>query len=515
MLRDSYVTLLVLFMGWFDLCMWMAYELLSVRLLISPHGVVYHTLGYTMRSGWDNVAGLDTVATPNGPKRGLVLNQPGLEMSGWLSMALVLMPALKVVSLLMRARVRWPTNTEIDPRFIQIEQFASDRLLADLQHYTSQISPSGMTIDRSATPPIDPQPESLSPHWPPWLVVSIGVIALEIVFAVLNVPNWQGDVSPFHALKVDRMLAGLAFTSDSQTVLVATDSGELQEWRVEDGTLQQTRSLSKSWHQSLGTKFAVSHDSRALAASLEDGTVQVWHADGTAWSNFGQVGHVSCWPVAFSPDDQSIASGCGGTIHVWRLSDGAETFTLKAAPDAQDDTITEVAFSPDGQRLAASATSPTTTNMVQIWRLDTGNLPGVFPGSGSPDLSFAPDGQLLAVSTDRAGVLLIRPEDHSLSGTLRAPSAADCVRWNDCADRERRAAFSLDNQYIASVTEGGTLQIWRLSDHKLLRTLRVSMTEDIRQLAFSPDGRYLATSAFDDSSFVDTVQLWRVADLTK
>jgi WD40 repeat protein len=200
---------------------------------------------------------------------------------------------------------------------------------------------------------------------------------------------------------------------------------------------------------------------------------------------------------------------------VWRLSDGAETFTLKAAPDAQDDTITEVAFSPDGQRLAASATSPTTTNMVQIWRLDTGNLPGVFPGSGSPDLSFAPDGQLLAVSTDRAGVLLIRPEDHSLSGTLRAPSAADCVRWNDCADRERRAAFSLDNQYIASVTEGGTLQIWRLSDHKLLRTLRVSMTEDIRQLAFSPDGRYLATSAFDDSSFVDTVQLWRVADLTK
>jgi WD40 repeat protein len=211
--------------------------------------------------------------------------------------------------------------------------------------------------------------------------------------------------------------------------------------------------------------------------------------------------------VAFSSDGQSLAAGSyDGTVHVWSMRDGTERLTLKAASDTTADTITSVAFSADGQWLVAGAQS--LQNSVQFWRLDTGKLAGAYPGQYVPgdssfanSLNFSPDGQQLAVATLNRGVWLISAANHSLNGTL-ATAGSDKT---DVAV----AAFSRDNQYVVAATTSGALQVWRLSDKKLLRTLR-EHSQGIQQVAFSPDGQYLATGSFDGA-----VRLWRVADLVK
>ncbi len=502
----TYVFALVMFVALFDLFLWIGYLLLRIRLVVSSQGVVFKAVGYTVRSSWANVASLDTMSTTRGPQRGLILNQPGLEVGGCLSSLLTLLPGLLLMNML---RGRPTASTSIDNRFIPIGPFESDRLVAEIQRYAPQLT--NAPDHRSDVSPNEPAPDAAPADRVNWLsrsILVIGVAVIEIAFVVLSVQAWQGDVAPIATLNVGAWPVGLTFTRDSQTLLVAMNNGQLQAWRVSDGTLQQTRQLTGEL-----ASFTLSADGQTMAAGIQDGTVQVRHSDGTIWKSMGKVEHVPCPPcasyppVAFSPDDQNIASGSrDGTIHVWRLSDGHELLALKASSDSNEETITGVAFSPDGQMLAASAES--LKNTVQIWRLDTGSLLGAFPGQNfsgqtfANNLTFASDGKLLAVSTLDQGVWLIRPEDRGRSGILSVANSAGRID-------EWMAAFSPDNQYVASVTNGGTLQIWRLSDYKLLRTLRAH-ADQIRQVAFSPDGRYLATGSFDN-----TVRLWRAADVTK
>ena len=64
--------------------------------------------------------------------------------------------------------------------------------------------------------------------------------------------------------------------------------------------------------------------------------------------------------VAFSPDGQRIASASqDGTTQVWDASTGQETLTLKG----HTDNVSSVAFSPDGKRIVSCSFD----NTIKIW----------------------------------------------------------------------------------------------------------------------------------------------------
>jgi WD40 repeat protein len=511
-----YVFALVAVLLLFDLMLAFGLAYVRVRLVVTARGITYHAIGYTVRSSWANIAGPGESSTPTGQIAGLLLNRSGLEASGWLSASNKILPFLVVVGWL-GGRILLPRSSLPDDRFIPLSFFASDLdrsdLMNDIRRYAPQIPEP--TKSAASTPAADAAasdqdfPSSDRSHSLRRLGVLAGIIVIEIAFVVSSVQAWQGGVAPVRTLNVDGWVAGLSFSSDSQTLTVATSSGTVQQWRVSDGTLLQTHNLTGSIES-----FALTADGQTMAAGLGSGAVAVWQtSDGTLLRTLGQVERVACPPcashppVTFAPDGRALASGSkDGTIHVWRVGDGQELFKLKASQDSNDETITSVAFAPNGQVLAASAES--LKNTVQVWRLDTGGLMGVFPGLPFPgqsfanNLTFAPDGQMLAVSTLDQGVWLIRSEDRGPAGTLSVPDASG--RFD-----EWMAVFSPDNHFIASVTNGGALQIWRVSDRTLLRTLRAH-TQQIRQVAFSPDGRYIATGSFDA-----TVRLWQVSDVTK
>ncbi len=81
-------------------------------------------------------------------------------------------------------------------------------------------------------------------------------------------------------------------------------------------------------------------------------------------------------------------------------------------------------------------------------------------------------------------------------------------KWKGHGDWVESIAFSPDGRLLASGSWDGTVKLWRVSDGRLVRTLTRGRVR-VRSIAFSPDGRLLAAgTGFPDG----TIKVWRVRD---
>lgn len=102
------------------------------------------------------------------------------------------------------------------------------------------------------------------------------------------------------------------------------------------------------------------------------------------------------------------------------------------------------------------------------------------------------------------------------SGVLAAPPAPQPVRtFAGHADSVRSVAFSRDGKTLASGSFDKTAKLWNVDSGELLGTLRGhgnahpaggNLRPGINRVAFTPDGTILATAGLDG-----TVKLWDVA----
>jgi WD40 repeat protein len=121
-------------------------------------------------------------------------------------------------------------------------------------------------------------------------------------------------------------------------------------------------------------------------------------------------------------------------------------------------------------------------------------------------VAFHPDGQHVAADRNRTNVVL-----WGIWDGVPAWETLGCQGWI------YSIAFSPDGTLV--VTAGGIrgadirIRIIRASDGQPLESLTTRNTYGVRQLAFSPDGKWLAAGC--SPSFEDQVEIWRVADWTR
>ncbi len=208
------------------------------------------------------------------------------------------------------------------------------------------------------------------------------------------------------------------------------------------------------------------------AAQAQDPPDIVWRGEGHADSVRG---------VAFSPDGQVLVSGDrDGVIQFWDAADGTPIRSIN-----QGSQISCIAISPDGEILASSY------NPIRLWRMSDGSLIRELDGRG--DISFSPDGQILASGGDAGVIKLWRVSDGSLIRTI------DTTGCNT-------VAFSPDGELLASGHTDDAVRLWRVANGELVRTL-TGHRDTIMSLSFSPDGLRLASACQDRQP-----RVWQVSD---
>ena len=214
--------------------------------------------------------------------------------------------------------------------------------------------------------------------------------------------------------------------------------------------------------------------------------------------------------------DLAIRSGnraAEAILHAQAAATDAETTLaqykadLEAAKKALADTekpVRAVAFSPDSRLLVTAGDD----HRIHTWDAATGAGLDTLDGHGDAVLAvaFAPDGTLVSAAADNT-VIRRNPDPHwTLERTIG--------RFDDpnlLVDRVTSLAFSPDGRLLATgggePSRTGQLKLFNTADGTLARTVKDAHSDTILGLAFSPDGKHLATAATDRF-----VKIFRVED---
>ncbi|MGB0564310.1 MAG: NB-ARC domain-containing protein, partial [Spirulinaceae cyanobacterium] len=196
-------------------------------------------------------------------------------------------------------------------------------------------------------------------------------------------------------------------------------------------------------------------------------------------STFNQAfGTVSA--VAFSPDGETLAAGLAdGRLCLWRVADGEQLLTFYGHTDWP----WAIAFSPDGRHLASASQDRT----VRLWDGATGETIQVFEGHTDwvKAIAFSPEGQRLASGSNDQTV---RIWDLALGSCQRVLDGHTDWVWS--------VAFSPDGATLASGSSDGFVKLWDLATGQCHQTL-TEHTDAVKTVVFSPDGTTLASGGFD------------------
>jgi WD40 repeat protein len=276
----------------------------------------------------------------------------------------------------------------------------------------------------------------------------------------------------------DTLLEQVCFTPDGKTLISCGWDKTVRFWAVEEQQTswgRETNSLSSSSHL---FSVASTSDGNYLAAAGADG-LHVWSRDGNSdWQPFFHSKSATGRSVAIASDNRTLASArSDGSIGLWDIPSRKEIGVLSGFADD----IRRVDLSSDGSFVAGA----TFGGEFRIWALRSGGQPCELPLKVGRVHAFAisPDSRTLAVveSGDCPDPLSI--------WDLKTASVVQRFAGNPTGTNA--LAFSPDGRIIATADVDETIRIWDLVKGELTSTMHEGVGW-VKTIAFAPDGRKIA-----------------------
>jgi WD40 repeat protein len=290
----------------------------------------------------------------------------------------------------------------------------------------------------------------------------------------LMAANWEGNVIIINSTtgKIERTIktgfygAEIAVSSDNK--LFATRKNELIEiWNLETGKLVRKIKLESRFIENI----AFSPDSKRLAIGYNPG-IDIWNlVTGKLERTLKRKGEFvnDSEHAAFIPRNNRVVVGVGLLkTRIWNLATGKVERILKI-PCSSATTVCRFAISPDGKQIALAS-----SNGIELWNLTTGKLELTLYRDNRPSrnniihgIAFTPDGKRL-VSGE--------------SGDRNPGKYTESNRKSD-------------------------IKIWNLATGELENSLNTGQGKAIYIIAFSPDGKRLATV-----SMAGVIYVWKAKE---
>jgi RNA polymerase sigma factor (sigma-70 family) len=294
---------------------------------------------------------------------------------------------------------------------------------------------------------------------------------------------------------------GLVFTKDSKMLYSTGWDGAIRRW---DLSARKQLPLPQGIRGS--AVVVASPDGRTLIYADGDHNLRLVDAKTGEERSLITIPGLDPDQVAFRADSRQMAvGGKAGNNVVVVVLDPVTGKVLKRFewPKGNDPhaSVEDLAFSPDGRRLAAMTFRQHT---ARIWDLTTDKEPPLLKHKEGYSLSFSPDGKTLITGGWDRKIRFWDPTDGKLRKEFTVELPKDYVIGGLVRDDVRvfAVAWSPDGTRIAGNDLGGRLWIW---DADTMKPRAVTDTKDIPRyntLAWSPDGLWVATGGAVGKVFV-------------
>ncbi len=322
----------------------------------------------------------------------------------------------------------------------------------------------------------------------------LALICSDETLRIIKTGSWESVAQLGGRTKSPKLAT---FSPDGKYLVTGSYDRLTRVWRTD--TWQPVTELRG--HSGLLEKIQFSNDGRVLVTASQDGTARVWET-GT-WRPLAVLqGHTKPMnDLTISPDARYVVTTArDSTARIWEidLSGSGERADIDGSADNGAASALPTVYSPDGRFVAIRNAN----QIVEIWEPSTSRRVAEL-GIGT-FLGFSPDGRFAFKALNRR---FAQPPSFEAE-------MWDTRTWQKTADLPGHTrdimdiAFSPDGRLVA--TAGGEIRIWELGTGKSVAVLN----DPSWRVVFSPDGKWLGTLNTHTTAHIREVGTWRdVTDL--